>query len=121
MIKHLLVAGVVVLGSCGQPHPDRPAAPAIDRAAMAERVREEMRHAWSGYVKYAWGHDELKPVTHTAHDWHAAPLLMTPVDALDTLVMMGLTPEADAARKLIDDTLSFDHDITVKNFEITIS
>jgi mannosidase alpha-like ER degradation enhancer 2 len=120
MIKHWFVAGIVVLGSCSPPHPAGPTAPAIDRAAMTERVRDEMRHAWRGYVKYAWGHDELKPLTHTAHDWHAVPLLMTPVDALDTLVMMGLTQEADAARKLIDDTLSFDHDIVVKNFEITI-
>jgi mannosidase alpha-like ER degradation enhancer 2 len=34
--------------------------------------------------------------------------------------MLGLTDEANAARKLIDDTLSFDKDVTVKNFEITI-
>ena len=24
-----------------------------------------MRHAWDGYVKYAWGHDELDPVGKT--------------------------------------------------------
>ncbi|HZJ67524.1 MAG TPA: glycoside hydrolase family 47 protein, partial [Kofleriaceae bacterium] len=93
---------------------------AIDRAAMVERVRAETRHAWNGYVKYAWGHDELRPVTRTVRDWYGESLLITPVDALDTLVMLGLVDEANAARKLIDDTLSFDKDVTVKNFEIAI-
>jgi mannosidase alpha-like ER degradation enhancer 2 len=122
MINHLILVGIVLLAGCSRPPTAQRPAPAtgIDRAAMVERVRAETRHAWNGYVKHAWGHDELKPVSRTAHDWHAAPLLMTPVDALDTLVMMGLTKEADAARKLIVDTLSFDHDIRVKNFEITI-
>jgi len=95
-------------------------APPIDRAAMAERVRDEARRSWAAYVRYAWGHDELRPVTLTARDWYGAPLLITPVDALDTLVMLGLSDEANAARTLIDERLSFDQDVTVKNFEITI-
>jgi hypothetical protein len=45
---------------------------------------------------------------------------MTPVDALDTLILMHLDPEADRARALIKSELSFDRDIYVKNFEITI-
>lgn len=99
--------------------PPQPSA-GVDRAAMVERVRAETRHAWNGYVKYAWGHDELRPVTHTARDWYGESLLITPVDSLDTLVMLGLGDEANAARKLIDETLSFDKDVTVKNFEIVI-
>src|SRR6202022_885018 len=47
-------------------------------------------------------------------------LLMTPVDALDTLLLMGLTEEAQKAKTLILERLSFDKDISVKNFEITI-
>jgi ER degradation enhancer, mannosidase alpha-like 2 len=47
-------------------------------------------------------------------------LLMTPVDALDTMILMGLVDDAREARELIDTTLSFDQDIYVKNFEITI-
>src|SRR5204863_9981230 len=47
-------------------------------------------------------------------------LLMTPVDALDTLVVMHLDAEAAKARSLIVRDLSFDRDIYVKNFEITI-
>ena len=45
---------------------------------------------------------------------------MTPVDALDTLILMHLDAEADRARSLIISDLSFDRDIYVKNFEITI-
>jgi mannosidase alpha-like ER degradation enhancer 2 len=45
---------------------------------------------------------------------------MTPVDALDTLVVMHLDAEAAKARSLIVSDLSFDRDIYVKNFEITI-
>jgi hypothetical protein len=45
---------------------------------------------------------------------------MTPVDALDTLILMHLDDEAAKARSLIVSELSFDHDIYVKNFEITI-
>src|SRR4029434_3575331 len=47
-------------------------------------------------------------------------LLMTPVDALDTLILMHLDTEAERARALIVSDLSFDRDIYVKNFEITI-
>jgi mannosidase alpha-like ER degradation enhancer 2 len=45
---------------------------------------------------------------------------MTPVDALDTLILMHLDAEAERAKSLIANDLSFDRDIYVKNFEITI-
>ena len=82
-----------------------PPAPALDRAALAARVRAEMLHAWRGYERYAWGHDELRPVSRTTRDWYAEPLLMTPVDALDTLLLMGLDDEAAKARALIVERL----------------
>ncbi|HEU5312339.1 MAG TPA: glycoside hydrolase family 47 protein, partial [Candidatus Udaeobacter sp.] len=69
---------------------------------------------------YAWGHDALRPLSKTAHDWYGQSLLMTPVDALDTLTLMHLDAEAERARSLIVSDLSFDRDIYVKNFEITI-
>ena len=87
---------------------------------MALQVRSEFIYAWNAYKQYAWGHDELKPLSKTSRDWHSVSLLMTPVDALDTMIMMGLTDEANKTRKYIDENLSFDQDIEVKNFEITI-
>lgn len=29
-------------------------------AERREKVKDAMRHAWSSYEKYAWGHDELQ-------------------------------------------------------------
>ncbi|MDE2460351.1 MAG: glycoside hydrolase family 47 protein, partial [Gammaproteobacteria bacterium] len=55
----------------------------IDSAAMAARVRAEFLHAWDGYRRYAWGHDELRPLSRKPFDWYGQSLLMTPVDALD--------------------------------------
>lgn len=45
---------------------------------------------------------------------------MSLVDALDTLILMKLDDEAAKARELIVKDLSFDRDVYVKNFEITI-
>jgi ER degradation enhancer, mannosidase alpha-like 2 len=89
-------------------------------AQMDERVRQEFQHAWDGYKQYAWGHDDLKPLSRGYHDWYAQSLLMTPVDALDTMMLMGLNDEAAKTRDYIVTNLSFDRDIYVKNFEITI-
>ena len=83
-------------------------------------MRGEFLHAWRGYVRYAWGHDELRPLSKAAHDWYGEPLYMTQVDALDTLILMGLRDEADRTREFIVKNLSFDRDIYVQNFEITI-
>jgi len=92
----------------------------VDRKAASAEVRAEFLHAWNGYKKYAWGNDDLKPLTKSYHNWYAEPLLMTPVDALDTMYLMGLKDEADKTRKYITDNLRFDKDIYVQNFEITI-
>lgn len=106
------------------PHKDEAAAPVVStdaRAARtAERVKAEFLHAWGGYRRHAWGHDALKPLSNSAHDWYGQSLLMTPVDALDTLILMGLDEEARDARELIATQLSFDRDIDVKHFEIVI-
>jgi len=57
-----------------------------EKTQMAESVRSEALHAWSGYRKYAWGHDALKPLSRKPFDWYGNghSLLMTPV--------MRLTP-----------------------------
>ena len=91
-----------------------------EKAALTQQVRREYLHAWNGYRKYAWGHDALKPLSHRSFDWYPHSLLMTPVDSLDTMILMGLAPQADQARKLIDTQLNFNQDMYVKDFEITI-
>lgn len=113
-----LVVPVAILAkprqSDKQPHRQQLSVPA------RPDVRSEFLHAWRGYKKYAWGHDDLKPLSKTYHDWYEQPLLMTPVDALDTMILMGLKDEAARTRKYIIRNLSFEKDIYVQNFEITI-
>jgi len=95
-------------------------AQSLGDAEMADRVRQEFRHAWEGYKHYAWGHDALKPLSKSSHDWYGVPLLMSPVDALDTMILMGMNDEASQTREYIVKNLTFDRDIYIKNFEITI-
>ena len=111
-----LIAAVVAfaMGGCTKSHQEH------DAQQLAALVRTEFLQAWNNYERYAWGHDALRPLTKTAHDWYGQSLLMTPVDALDTLILMHLNDEAERARSLIVSELSFDRDIYVKNFEITI-
>lgn len=97
-----------------------PKVDAAEAKRLAAAVREATRHAWQGYWQHARGHDELRPLSGSARDWYQHSLLMTPVDALDTLLLMGLDKEADQARQLIVSQLDFDQDLWVKNFEITI-
>jgi mannosidase alpha-like ER degradation enhancer 2 len=100
--------------------PSPPGSSGAASSDLAQQVRHEFLHAWNGYKQYAWGHDELLPVSRGYRDWYGVSLYMTPVDALDTMVLMGLTKEAEEARELIVNHLTFDKNIEVKNFEITI-
>lgn len=92
----------------------------VNKKQMAKLVKAEFLHAWNDYKKYAWGHDDLMPLSKTYKDWYGETLLMTPVDSLDTLYLLGLKKEGDRTRKYITDNLSFDKDLDVQNFEITI-
>lgn len=90
------------------------------RIKRQEKVKAEFKKAWEGYSTYAWLHDELKPVTGRFRDpfcgWSA-----TLVDAMDTLWMMGLYEEFEAAvagLQKIDFTTSSRADIPM--FETTI-
>ena len=94
--------------------------PQVRTKQLANEVRAEFLHAWNGYKRFAWGHDDLKPLSKGHHDWYEEPLLMTPVDALDTMILMGLEDEATTTRKFLTANLSFDKDIYVQNFEVTI-
>jgi mannosidase alpha-like ER degradation enhancer 2 len=116
----IVSVGALLLSIVGHIGAAKPPAAPPKPAGTAGHIKAEILHAWRGYERYAWGHDELKPVTKAAHDWHGEPLLMTPVDSLDTLLIAGLKDEASKAKALIVEQLSFDRDIEVKNFEITI-
>lgn len=39
-----------------------PVAAQTTNKKLAGEVKAEFLHAWNGYKKYAWGHDDLKPL-----------------------------------------------------------
>lgn len=112
---------ILVLASAVAAQAAPPLKPAADREALAQRTRAEFQHAWKGYEKFASGFDELRPTTRKGRNWKEGhTLLMTPVDALDSLILLGFKKEADKTRELIATKLNLDQDLEVKNFEITI-
>ena len=116
----VLLAALLLVPLLGFAQPGATGTTRSSDAAIAEQVRQQFLDSWNAYKRFAWGHDELKPLSKSYHDWYGVSLDMTPVDALDTMVLMGFTDEARKTREFIDKNLSFDHDIEVKNFEITI-
>ncbi|KAF9170960.1 hypothetical protein BGX20_008281 [Mortierella sp. AD010] len=66
----------------------------VEREKRLKAVRDGFEHAWYGYRKHAWGHDEVRPVDGGYQDrfngWGA-----TMIDGLDTLVIMGFNREFD--------------------------
>lgn len=79
------------------------------RPFKPSRVRGCLRRvqAWQGYKQFAWGSDELLPVSKQRKEWHpCCKLGLTIVDSLDTLLLMGLTEEYQAARDWVENHLN---------------
>ncbi len=117
VFRYLLLCLLMLLNSSDL---SRLHAQTVGDSTLANEVRNEFMYAWKAYKQYAWGHDGLRPVSKTSYDWYGVPFYMTAVDALDTMILMGLTQEADSTREYIATHLSFDKDVYVKNFEFTI-
>jgi len=83
-----------------------------------DRVIEAIRHAWKGYKQWAWGYDELQPLSRTGSTWF--DLGLTIVDSLDTLWLAGLSAEFSEAREWVAEQLRLDNDREVNVFEVTI-
>ncbi|GAA6082506.1 mannosidase, alpha, class 1B, member 1b [Tachysurus ichikawai] len=87
-------------------------------ANRLEAVRDAFRHAWKGYTDFAWGHDELKPISKSYSEWFG--LGLTLIDALDTMWILGLKKEFEDARQWVATQLSFGKNVDVNLFESTI-
>ncbi|XP_063289028.1 endoplasmic reticulum mannosyl-oligosaccharide 1,2-alpha-mannosidase [Pelobates fuscus] len=83
-----------------------------------EAVIEAFRHAWKGYKAFAWGHDELKPISKSYNEWFG--LGLTLIDALDTMWIMGLKEEFEEAKEWVATKLDFNKNVDVNLFESTI-
>jgi len=87
---------------------------------LATEVVNETLRSWNAYKTYAWGHDELKPLSKSYNDWYREPLYISLIDAYSTLKIMGLEKEASEIEHFVADSLSFDKDMEVKTFEVII-
>lgn len=68
------------------------------------------KHGWDSYMKYAWGFNELRPISKIGHQPDVLgkfPLGATIVDALGTLHIMGLHEDFELARDWVKNKLAF--------------
>ncbi|XP_026167582.1 mannosidase, alpha, class 1B, member 1b isoform X3 [Mastacembelus armatus] len=89
-----------------------------EKASWLEEVREAFRHAWKGYKDFAWGHDELRPMSKSYSEWFG--LGLTLIDALDTMWIMELKEEFKEAKAWVAAELTFNKNVDVNLFESTI-
>eukprot|EP00913_Durusdinium_trenchii_P014931 g14005.t1 len=88
--------------------------------AKADEVREAFLHAWKGYERYAWGKDELQPVSRLGRNTFGG-LGLTILDSLTTLWLMGFDEAFEKGLRFVKDDLDFDNaDSDVSVFELTI-
>ncbi|XP_034944154.1 mannosyl-oligosaccharide alpha-1,2-mannosidase IA-like [Chelonus insularis] len=76
-----------------------------------EVVKKMMKFGWDNYVRYAWGKNELRPISkrgHSASIFGASSMGASIVDGLDTLYIMGLHDEYKQGRDWIAANLDFD-------------
>lgn len=87
-----------------------------------DKVREMMKFAWDNYRRYAWGQNELRPLTKNGHIGNMFGGLRgaTIVDSLDTLYIMGLTEDYKEAKEWIHTSLDLDLSGEASVFEVNI-
>lgn len=83
---------------------------------MIPCVVQMAQHAWYGYAKYAWGDNELKPISRRGHTaaifGKNTKLGVMIVDSLDTLYLMGLKQEFEQAKQWISTSLDLSQVLT---------
>jgi len=111
----------------GPAPPPRETAPSLREIAPAstenmrrrDAVREAFVHSWTAYERFAWGHDELKPLTNTSNDvWGGFAVTM--IDCLDTAKIMGLDAEFERMVAFLDTNFTMQRDHYVNVFELSI-
>ncbi|KAM7240305.1 hypothetical protein CapIbe_008211 [Capra ibex] len=87
-----------------------------------EKIKEMMKHAWKNYKRYAWGKNELKPVSKGGHSSSLFGNIQgaTIVDALDTLFIMNMKDEFEEAQAWVEENLNFNVNAEVSVFEVNI-
>ena len=104
------------------------------RAAAAAEVRRMFHHGYDSYLRHAFPHDELKPLTQTYTDSlgelgnlrreHLSSsyrgVALTLIDATSTLAVLGNASEFAKNVRWMSRHLNFDQDVRVNAFECNI-
>ncbi|XP_057517722.1 alpha-mannosidase I MNS5 isoform X4 [Amaranthus tricolor] len=101
---------------------------------MKQKVRRMFYHAYDNYMKYAFPHDELKPLTktftdslselgnlrleHLPQNYNGSALTL--IESLSSLVILGNNTEFVRAVLWLSENLTFDVDARVNLFECNI-
>ncbi|KAI1897494.1 hypothetical protein AGOR_G00083850 [Albula goreensis] len=93
-----------------------------DTREKRSKIKEMMKFAWESYKHYAWGSNELRPVSKQGHSSNLFGSIQgaTIVDALDTLYIMEMYDEFDAATEWVEKNLDFNVNSEVSVFEVNI-
>jgi hypothetical protein len=75
--------------------------------------------SWEAYEKYAWGDDELQPLSRTGTNLTSVGAVgYTIIDSIGSLLVMDLIPQYQHARDWVRDSLDFDKDAQFNTFEV---
>ncbi|XP_074539849.1 mannosyl-oligosaccharide 1,2-alpha-mannosidase IA isoform X2 [Halichoeres trimaculatus] len=87
-----------------------------------EKVKEMMKFAWDNYKRYAWGKNELRPLTRNGHIGNMFGGLRgaSIIDSLDTLYVMGLMEEYNDAKEWVQTSLDLNSNGEASLFEVNI-
>uniref|UniRef100_A0A671WQR9 alpha-1,2-Mannosidase n=1 Tax=Sparus aurata TaxID=8175 RepID=A0A671WQR9_SPAAU len=87
-----------------------------------EKVKEMMKFAWDNYKLYAWGKNELRPLTRNGHLGNMFGGLKgaSIIDSLDTLYIMGLMDEYNDAKEWVQTSLDLNSNGEASLFEVNI-
>ncbi|XP_070788869.1 mannosyl-oligosaccharide 1,2-alpha-mannosidase IA [Pituophis catenifer annectens] len=97
-----------------------PSDPAVQQ--KRSKIKEMMKHAWDNYKHYAWGLNELKPISKQGHSSNLFGNIQgaTIVDALDTLYIMEMKEEFKEAKEWVEKNLNFNVNAEISVFEVNI-
>lgn len=97
-----------------------PADPAVRQ--RRDKIKEMMKYAWDNYKRYAWGLNELKPISKQGHSSNLFGNIQgaTIVDALDTLFIMEMKEEFKEAKEWVEKNLDFNVNAEISVFEVNI-
>jgi len=82
-------------------------------------IKEAFVWSFEAYEKYAWGDDELQPLSMTGTNLTSVGAVgYTIIDSIGSLLIMDLIPQYQHARDWVRDSLDFDKDAQFNTFEV---